>query len=128
MNCNSKVEGVATLTGRLGASVERALIYAKGGGAWARDSETISNVALAPIPTAFSSQQSANRYGWTIGMGVEYAFLPNWSAKIEYDFIDFGTKTYNFPITSTVVASTNFTNWSITSMVHEMKVGVNYHF
>jgi outer membrane immunogenic protein len=128
MNCSSKVEGVATLTGRLGASVERALIYFKGGGAWARDNETISNVALPPIPTAFSSSTSVNRYGWTIGMGIEYAFLPNWSAKVEYDFIDFGTKTYSFPITSTVVAPTNFTNWSVTSMIHEMKIGVNYHF
>jgi outer membrane immunogenic protein len=61
-------------------------------------------------------------------MGIEYAFLPNWSAKVEYDFIDFGTKTYSFPITSTVVAPTNFTNWSVTSMIHEMKIGVNYHF
>jgi outer membrane immunogenic protein len=128
MNCNSKVDGVATLTGRLGASVERALIYFKGGGAWAHDNETISNVALPPIPAAFSSSTSVNRYGWTIGMGIEYAFLPNWSAKVEYDFIDFGTKTYNFPITNTAVAPTNFTNWSVTSMIHEMKMGVNYHF
>jgi hypothetical protein len=27
-----------------------------------------------------------------------------------------------------VVAPTNFTNWSVTSMIHEMKIGVNYHF
>ena len=28
-------------------------------------------------------------------MGIEYAFLPNWSAKIEYNFIDFGTRSFN---------------------------------
>jgi opacity protein-like surface antigen len=55
-------------------------------------------------------------------------FLPNWSAKIEYDFIDFGSQTYNFPVTSTAVGATNFANWSYTLMVHEMKLGVNYHF
>ena len=70
---------------------------------------------------------TVNRYGWTIGMGVEYAFLPNWSAKVEYDFIDFGTKLYNFPVTSTVVGL-NFADWNFTSMIHEMKMGVNYHF
>ena len=61
-------------------------------------------------------------------MGIEYAFLPNWSAKIEYDFIDFGTKLYNFPVTSTAVSASNFANWNFTAMVHEMKLGVNYHF
>jgi len=69
-----------------------------------------------------------NRWGWTLGMGLEYAFLPNWSAKIEYDFIDFGSQTYNFPVTSTAVGATNFANRSYTLMVHEMKLGVNYHF
>jgi outer membrane immunogenic protein len=128
MNCSSKIEGLATVTGRVGASIDRALIYFKGGGAWGRESETISNVALAPLATAFSSNLSVNRYGWTIGMGIEYAFLPNWSAKIEYDFIDFGTKLYNFPVTSTVVAPINFAGWDFTSMIHEMKMGVNYHF
>lgn len=128
MNCSSKVEGLATFTGRVGASIDRALVYFKGGGAWGRESETISNVAQAPLATAFSSQLSVNRYGWTIGMGIEYAFLPNWSAKIEYDFIDFGTKLYNFPVTSTAVSASNFANWNFTAMVHEMKLGVNYHF
>jgi opacity protein-like surface antigen len=128
MNCSSKVEGLATFTGRVGASIDRALVYFKGGGAWGRESETISNVAQAPLATAFSSQLSVNRYGWTIGMGVEYAFLPNWSAKVEYDFIDFGTKLYNFPVTSTAVSASNFANWNFTAMVHEMKLGVNYHF
>jgi hypothetical protein len=64
MNCSSKVEGLATVTGRIGASIDRALIYFKGGGAWGRESETISNVALAPLATAFSSNLSVNRYGW----------------------------------------------------------------
>ena len=128
MNCNSTVQGLATFTGRLGATVERTLIYLKGGGAWAHDSESISNVAQAPFPGAFTSNVGANRWGWTLGMGVEYAFLPNWSAKIEYDFIDFGSQTYNFPVTNTAVGATNFANWSYTVMVHEMKMGVNYHF
>ena len=80
MNCSSKVEGLATVTGRIGASIDRALIYFKGGGAWGRESETISNVALAPLATAFSSNLSVNRYGWTIGGGLvassEGACLP----------------------------------------------------
>jgi opacity protein-like surface antigen len=57
-------------------------------------------------------------------------FFMNCSSKtkIEYDFIDFGTKLYNFPVTSTVVAPINFAGWDFTSMIHQMKMGVNYHF
>ena len=33
-------------------------------------------------------------------MGVEYAFLPNWSAKIEYNFIDFGSRSFSAPIST----------------------------
>ena len=50
MNCSSKIEGLATATGRVGASIDRALIYFQGGGAWGRESETISNVAWRRLP------------------------------------------------------------------------------
>ena len=29
--------------------------------------------------------------GWTVGVGLEYAFLGNWSAKIEYLYVDLGS-------------------------------------
>jgi outer membrane immunogenic protein len=32
--------------------------------------------------------------GWTLGAGVEKKFTPNWSAKLEYLYVDFGTHTY----------------------------------
>jgi len=31
-------------------------------------------------------------------MGLEYKFLSHWSTKLEYNFIDFGNQTVNFPI------------------------------
>ena len=31
-------------------------------------------------------------------MGVEYAFLRNWSAKLEYNYIYFGTRSFNASI------------------------------
>ena len=30
------------------------------------------------------------RPGWTLGGGVEYAFAPAWSARLEYRYSDFG--------------------------------------
>jgi len=37
---------------------------------------------------------SQTRVGWTAGVGVEKMFSRNWSAKLEYLYLDFGTKTY----------------------------------
>jgi outer membrane immunogenic protein len=34
------------------------------------------------------------RVGWTAGAGLEKKFSANWSAKFEYLYIDFGSKTY----------------------------------
>jgi outer membrane immunogenic protein len=31
--------------------------------------------------------------GGLIGAGIAYAFLPNWSAFIEYNYMDFGHRT-----------------------------------
>ena len=89
----------ATLTGRVGyAIVPQALLYVKGGAAWAR--ATYSDVDPSGTTYApFSGQASATPSGWTIGGGTEYAFRPNWSVFVEYDYIDLGSRnvalTYN---------------------------------
>lgn len=36
----------------------------------------------------FSALQTYN--GWTVGAGLEWAFANNWSAKVEYLYINFG--------------------------------------
>jgi outer membrane immunogenic protein len=97
--CNDKVRSFGTITGRVGAAVDRALIYAKGGWAWENGQLSVTpsapfnvmgvNNALESITAASSSQ---SRVGWTFGAGVEYAFAPHWSAFIEYNYLDFGTK------------------------------------
>jgi outer membrane immunogenic protein len=127
LNCAAKTDGRATLTGRLGVDLDRTLLYIKGGGAWMHERSTISNVALPPLATAFSSSISNDRTGWTLGMGLEYAFAMHWSAKVEYDYMDFGTKRYNFPPTAGIFAPT-FTNWDLVDRMHVVKAGVNYHF
>jgi len=53
------------------------------------------------------------------GAGIEYAFLPNWSAKLEYDFLDFRAKTF---VINDVPA------FDITQRIHLVKFGINYHF
>jgi outer membrane immunogenic protein len=40
-------------------------------------------------------QQGFTPTGWAAGGGLEYKIAPNWAAKLEYQFIDFGTETAN---------------------------------
>jgi outer membrane immunogenic protein len=111
----------ATLTGRLGFAANNWLFYAKGGLAAA----DFKFGGSANIPPAFVVNGiSDTRFGWTIGAGVEYAFSRNWSAKLEYNYMDFGSKQYAFTTTPAVGAT--LTNVKLNA--HVVKVGVNYLF
>ena len=63
------------------------------------------------------------RFGWTIGGGIEYMFLPNWSAKIEYDYYGFPDKSITFNGGS----GNSFTE-IIKQNMQIATVGLNYHF
>ena len=39
---------------------------------------------------------STDQVGWTAGGGIEWLFMPNLSAKLEYNYYDFGSLTQNF--------------------------------
>ena len=74
----------------LGYAANNWLFYFKGGGAWGQGkSFSINN---NPNGTFFdTASSSTDRSGWVVGVGAEWGFAPNWSAKIEYDYIDFGS-------------------------------------
>ena len=42
----------------------------------------------------FLGSDSQVHLGWTAGVGGEYAFAPNWTARIEGRYSDFGNETY----------------------------------
>jgi outer membrane immunogenic protein len=103
------------VTGRIGAAFDRLLIYGKGGVAFAHDNDSVDTIAGS------TASASMTRTGWTAGGGFEYAFAPNWTAKIEYDFLGFGSEALNLP---TVPSYT--TNASLN--VQEIKAGINFKF
>ncbi|MEI2736718.1 MAG: outer membrane protein [Rhodoblastus sp.] len=104
----------ASLRGRLGLAADRALFYVTGGGALANQ-----NYALwSPFAPAFTNSASATKLGWTAGAGVEYAFAPNWSARVEYRYSDFGKlNVANFVTPANVSRREN-----------AVRLGVSYHF
>ena len=75
------------LTGRIGyAAQPNWLLYFQGGAAWRKTSLTFFD----PLGgTVFDT--SRTRTGWTVGVGSEWKFAPNWSAFVEYNHADFGT-------------------------------------
>jgi outer membrane immunogenic protein len=110
----------ATLTGRIGGTVDHALLYVKGGVAWTQDEfgTTCGTFCAVSIP----ARQS--RTGWTFGGGVEYAFTPDWSGKLEYDFMDFGTRgSGTFQCSG---ACEDFFDFDLRQQVSVVKVGLNY--
>src|SRR5215472_4352190 len=114
---NTDTQWTSTVTGRIGAAFDRLLVYAKGGVAFAHDKDSL-NDTFGNTATA-----SLTRTGWTAGAGLEYAFAPNWTARIEYDYLGFGNETLNLSTPTTPAYSTN------TSLnVQEVKAGINFKF
>lgn len=114
---NTNVPWTSTVTGRVGAAFDRLLLYGKGGLALAQDQSSIIDT------TGNSSSTSLMRTGWTAGAGLEYALDGNWSAKLEYDYLGFGSKALNFdtPFLGPVTANS-------TLNVQEIKAGINFRF
>jgi len=118
---SSRIRGIATVTGRVGFTADKALIYVKGGGAWARESHTLTEIPVTDEFLQVSQNLSSTRNGWLVGTGIEYLIAPNWSAKLEYNYMDFGSKTYFFD----QLADDSVTN---KQQLHSIKFGVNYRF
>jgi outer membrane immunogenic protein len=118
---NTDVKWVATLAGRIGYAFDNVLLYGKGGVAWA--DQDYDHPALSGGGAQLDYTGSETRFGWLLGAGVEYGFTPNWSAKVEYDYIDFGSKdiTLNDP-------SGRWVTFGMDQKMQIVKVGVNYRF
>jgi outer membrane immunogenic protein len=139
---SSKTDFIATATGRLGYTFGRlgqGMVYAKGGAAWTRDKYEfygqVSTTACLQIVlpaqcavntttiTPFNFAASETRVGWTVGAGVEWAFWDAWSVKLEYDYLDFGSRTvtFNDPVFGPATID-------VSQHISEVKLGVNYRF
>ena len=82
---------VGTARGRIGYSSGPWLTYATGGLAWAGE-------RFLNTPAVGSDEKHINaRLGWAAGAGVEYAFAPHWSVRLEYLYNRFERADIRFP-------------------------------
>ncbi|WFU73735.1 outer membrane protein [Bradyrhizobium sp. CB2312] len=94
-----------TLRGRAGYAFSNVLFYGTAG------------LAFGELRAqTFGWTESHTSAGWTIGAGAEVGLAPNWSAKLEYLYINLSTSQF---------AITGVSNGYSASVV---RAGVNYHF
>ena len=115
--CHSKTRNIADIAGRIGYSWDRVLFYAKGGEAWAFNRYE----SLASFNTIGGAE---TRSGWLGGVGIEYAYDPCWSVKVEYNYMDFGTTTVARHNANGSTAS----SIDVSEKLNVAKVGINYKF
>ena len=115
-NCRVRVTALGTLAGRLGFALDRLLLYGKGGAAFANDKYELNSIA--------EYRSNETRWGWMVGGGIEYSFTDNWSAKVEYNYLDFGTRAVQFATTAGITPL----DTNIRESIHVAKVGINYRF
>ena len=111
-NCETKSDWLATFRGRVGYAFDRWLPYITVGGAYGNVEVSSTN----PATTAVSKDQ----FGWTAGAGLEYAFLGNWTAKLEYLYVDLG----NFECGTGCAVATN----TVSFKENIVRAGLNYKF
>ncbi len=106
------------------------LVYVKGGASWTSVKYSFTDGGLL-APLSLTSNQSETKVGGLLGFGTEYMFAPHWTAKIEYNYVDYGSHTDNHTLTAAVpgagAASINIPVQS-SLKVSTMKAGINYLF
>jgi outer membrane immunogenic protein len=129
---SSNLQYLGTVRGRVGYLVMPTLLaYGTAGFAYGGVSSTVSlatggtNGSGGGTSIAYSNTQA----GWTAGGGVEWMFLPNWSAKAEYLYYSLSNG-----YASGGVIDTNTGSWgygigaSRSYNGNIVRAGVNYHF
>ena len=111
---NSSIDYVGTVRGRAGYSFGTWMPYITGGFAWGRSQVRVNDAAGNVI-----SEPGQYQTGWTVGAGAEFALSGNWTAKLEYDYIDLSRRTLG-------LNDFGMPGVSIDPRLHLLKFGLNY--
>jgi outer membrane immunogenic protein len=106
---------LTTAAARVGVAVDRLLFYGKAGAGWVGNSVSATNLATGASFSAFNTNS-----GWLVGGGLEWSFAPNWSTKVEYDYL--GLRASN--LTSTAFGD----SFTLSRDIQTLTIGLNYTF
>jgi outer membrane immunogenic protein len=145
LTAQSSLDYLGTVRGRIGGLVTPTLLaYGTGGLAYGHVHSAVDIVQTA-VGTGQNAGQflvtpgsggvfSQMRTGWTIGGGIEWMFVPNWMAKVEYLHYDLGSVSYGAGTRTTVLGGVPGPAWTLVSNTTTrfsgdvVRVGVNYKF
>ena len=113
---SASTDWISTLAARFGYAANNLLYYGKAGGGWVQNSATVTD-----LTTGASLSNSNTNSGWLLGAGIEYGWTPNWTVKLEYDYLGLNNWTRSSPL---------FVGDTVTLSRHidMFTVGANYKF
>jgi outer membrane immunogenic protein len=122
-----------SIAARAGIAFDRTLVYGKAGWVWGNFAfgSSESFIPTTGVGTLDTIAGTKTLNGLLLGAGIEHAFTPNWTVKLEYNFLDFGSGGTNFTACtagSTPPCSINPFSTSEHVYKHIFKVGFNYLF
>jgi outer membrane immunogenic protein len=130
-----------TVRGRIGPTITPTILaYVTGGLAYGQvgasntvggnnitGPQGVNGSTITPFVGGFSN--STLKVGWTVGAGVEGVISGNWTAKLEYIYVDLGNVSGSFA-TGLIAPSGLFATGSYSSHITDniVRVGINYRF
>jgi outer membrane immunogenic protein len=136
--------------GRIGLAFDRVLIYGIGGFAYGDIRNQINcgvvlcgafipfagNGGLLPFPVSVTRDFAANRYGYDVGGGIEYALTDNWMVRAEYRYYNWKSRGFNDAGFGTFVApfvtinpfAIAIPNHRDKEILHTGRIGLSYKF
>jgi len=123
----SSLDAFATLRGRAGLAIDRFMPYVTAGVAWGSvttsiESYNFNNIAAETEIEPTSASESL--FGWTAGIGAEYAITDSIRVKAEYSYLDLGTSEATFEYSDDNGPYT----LSLDHKYHTVKLGLNFAF
>jgi outer membrane immunogenic protein len=129
LTIDTHLEWFGTVRGRVGVlATPRVLLYGTGGLAYGSFNTTGTLTSFNGFGVAVTSVGSSSdiRFGWTAGAGIEGKITNNWSAKLEYLYMDFDTfRAGTFSAAPAVAIAANV---DTSFHDHILRVGLNYTF
>jgi outer membrane immunogenic protein len=124
-----------SIAARAGIAFDRTLVYGKAGWVWGKFdiSSSSQDNCCGPsinVPRLQSSSASDTLNGLLLGVGIEHALTNNWTVKLEYNLLKYGSKELSFTSCDNTRTPTCFADG--TGTVHAdkqiFKIGANYLF
>jgi outer membrane immunogenic protein len=138
---SQRLNWFGTVRGRIGSTLTpTTLVYVTGGLAYGEitTSNTVAGTNITGAqgtnvftltPVAGSASSATTRVGWTIGAGIEGVVSGNWTAKLEYLYVDLGDVSGAFVTPVTGLSGGLLTSrYSSHITDNILRVGLNYRW